>query len=142
SIGSYITGLKEKNTIEIKQTILSNSFILGFVIIFYAFFLGDILNIFLGLNFIARLFITFILIIPLGIFMGTFFPLGMKLVHNAHSDLIPWVWGLNAYATVIGSVLGVVIAIFFGFKAVFLTAVLTYILGAIMIYRKPESITN
>ena len=45
-------------------------------------------------------------------------------------QVVPWMWGINAYATVIGSVLSVLLAIKGGFSFVFILSALIYVLGA------------
>jgi len=95
------------------------------------FFLADVLNAFLAQELWKRFVVTGLLIAPAGILMGMLFPLGVRLVDEHAPDLIPWVWGINAYATVIGSIVSVMIAIYHGFTAVFVIAACTYVLGAV-----------
>ncbi|EKD26574.1 MAG: hypothetical protein ACD_79C01116G0001 [uncultured bacterium] len=65
--------------------------------------------------------------------MGMPFPLGMKLLVNSESRLIAWAWGINGYATVIGSVLAIAFARFLGFKMVFILSGIIYMLGYLAI---------
>jgi len=66
--------------------------------------------------------VSILLLAPLGLLMGMPFPLGITLTNQVSQRLIPWVWGLNGYATVIGSVLCVILALSFGFKVVIFIA--------------------
>jgi hypothetical protein len=104
---------------------------LGLIFTASVFFLSDVLNMFLSQDLWKRFLLTWMLIAPAGIFMGMLFPLGIKLVDEHAPNLIPWVWGINAYATVIGSIISVMIAINLGFTAVFVIAAGTYIFGAL-----------
>lgn len=85
---------------------------------------------FLGHSMTERILISILMLFPLGLMMGMPFPLGITLVNSTSNQrLIPWVWGINGYATVIGSVLCVILAITFGFKAVVFIACGIYLIG-------------
>jgi hypothetical protein len=53
-------------------------------------------------------------LIPMGVVMGMAFPIGMKNALAEHPRLSPWLWGLNGAASVVATVLAVVIAMSFG----------------------------
>ena len=82
---------------------------------------------FLGSSFTIRVMVTILILIPIGIVMGMPFPLGLRLVHGYSKGLVGWVWGINGFATVIGSVLMVIIALYYGFDSVFYLACLLYL---------------
>ena len=69
------------------------------------------------------------LLAPLGLALGVFFPSGLREVGQHHPDLVPWAWGVNGGASVIGSVLAMVLAISVGFPAVALGALALYALA-------------
>jgi hypothetical protein len=62
---------------------------------------------------------------PLGFLMGMPFPSGLRLV-----ETVEWAWALNAAASVLGSVLAMIIAIHFGLTITLACAALAYLLGA------------
>ena len=86
-------------------------------------------NMFLGDTMAVRMLVSVLMIFPLGMLMGMPFPLGVTLTNQVSQRLIPWVWGINGYATVIGSVLCVILALSFGFQAVIFVACGIYLLG-------------
>jgi hypothetical protein len=88
----------------------------------------------LGYPIAVRVLVAILLIAPLALLMGMPFPLGITLTNRVSSPLIPWVWGINGYATVIGSVLCVILALVFGFKAVIFLACGVYLAGMISIF--------
>ena len=89
-----------------------------------------IFNRYLGHSMTVRILVSIFMLFPLGLFMGMPFPLGVTLANNSSNQrLIPWVWGINGYATVIGSVLCVILALSFGFKAVIYFACGIYLIG-------------
>ena len=77
----------------------------------------------------VRILISILMLAPLGMLMGMPFPLGITFTNQIAQRLIPWVWGINGYATVIGSVLCVIFALMFGFKAVVFVACMIYLIG-------------
>jgi hypothetical protein len=74
-----------------------------------------------------KLVISTLLIAPLAFFMGMPFPLALSSLKQQASDLIPWAWGINGYASVISAGLATLIAIDLGFTAVILIAILLYV---------------
>jgi hypothetical protein len=59
----------------------------------------------------VRVLAAILLLCPAGLLMGMAFPLGMTLASARARELTPWLWGLNGAASVLASVLGVVIAL-------------------------------
>jgi hypothetical protein len=78
----------------------------------------------------ARIALSVGLIFPLGFAMGMPFPLGLSAVAAAAEPLVPWVWAINACASVVSAVLATLLAIHLGFTAVLLLAVALYLAAA------------
>jgi hypothetical protein len=53
-----------------------------------------------------RMAIAAVVTFPMGLVMGTAFPLGMKLAAARSPALTPWLWGINGAVSVCASVLG------------------------------------
>ena len=66
----------------------------------------------LGLSLGARIAISTALLVPLGLVLGTFFPLGMLRFSDAHK---PWHWAINGVFGVVASVLSLALSMEFGF---------------------------
>ena len=79
---------------------------------------------------LARIAISVALIAPLAFAMGMPFPLGLARLAGRADALIPWAWGINAYASVIAAILATVLAIHLGFGAVVVLAVALYAAAA------------
>jgi hypothetical protein len=79
-----------------------------------------------GLPFAIKLVISALVLSPLGFFMGMPFPTGLRLVPT-----VEWAWALNAAASVLGSVMAMVIAIEFGLTITLSCAALAYLLAAL-----------
>ena len=87
---------------------------------------------FLGAEKVLRFLISGLLIAPMGLILGIPFPLGIRILGKKAPEAIPWGWALNAYATVIGSILSVILAITFGFRMNFIVAFLVYGIGFVV----------
>lgn len=79
-----------------------------------------------GLAFTIKLCISALVLAPLGFLMGMPFPTGLRLVPT-----VEWAWALNAAASVLGSVMAMVIAIEFGLTITLLSAAVAYSLAAL-----------
>ncbi len=75
----------------------------------------------------ARVAIAVITLFPIGLLLGTAFPLGLRRLAEGRSELIPWAWAVNGATSVLGSVLAMVVAINNGFTATLLLGGLCYV---------------
>jgi hypothetical protein len=73
-----------------------------------------------------KLILSAVVLAPLGFLMGMPFPTGLRLVQT-----VEWAWALNAAASVLGSVMAMVIAIHFGLTITLLCAAVAYVLAAL-----------
>lgn len=71
------------------------------------------------------------LTLPLGLLIGLPFPSGLRIAGRWLPDAIPVMWGLNAMAAVLGSVVASALAILVGFQAVLLLAAALYMAAAV-----------
>ena len=90
-------------------------------------------------NLPARIFMTLLLMCPMGILLGMPFPTGIKAVSNESNSFIPWAWGVNGFFTVIGSVGAVILGMMFGFKIVIFIAAACYFAAMMVLPQKKES---
>ena len=80
----------------------------------------------LGLPLAARVVVAVVSIAPIGLLMGIPFPAGIRAVEAIRPELVPWLWGVNGYASVMGSILAALIALEGGYSAVMLVAAVAY----------------
>ena len=85
---------------------------------------------FIGLPDAAKIAISVALIAPLAFPMGMPFPLGLGSVAGRSVQLVPWAWGINACASVVGAILATLLAIHLGFTVVIIVALGFYVLAA------------
>jgi hypothetical protein len=63
--------------------------------------------------------------------MGTFLPVGLQRVREKRADYVPWVWGINGCASVLGSFAAILIAISSGFTIVFICGAALYAVAVV-----------
>jgi SAM-dependent methyltransferase len=83
----------------------------------------------------AKVVLSMGLLAPLAFAMGMPFPLGLGSLARRSPSFIPWAWGINACASVVGAILASLLAIHLGFSAVVLLAVLFYGLAAVSSFK-------
>lgn len=87
-----------------------------------------------GASQVVRGFVAGLLIAPLGLSMGCFFPTGLAFLRSvtAHDALTAWAVSINGFASVLGSVIVLPFSMYFGFQALFITAIAGYVLVALV----------
>jgi len=76
---------------------------------------------------LVRIVVATAVLFPIGFFMGTAFPLGMKLALCRTPYVAPWLWGMNGATSVVASVFAVAIALAWGISTVFWTGFFCYV---------------
>ena len=102
---------------------------LAVLVLIYMLVLPPAFQAALGWALPARVAMSVLLLAPLGLLMGMPFPLGIRLVTQTNEPLVPWAWGVNGCAAVVGSILSVMLAQSFGFTAVLGIALVVYMVG-------------
>jgi hypothetical protein len=107
------------------------------------FFLPGRLAALVGLNFGYRLLISGVLLVPLGFVMGMPFPTGLRALAASpgpeflaapgdRDNAVECAWAMNAAASVLGSVLAMVIAIQFGLTVTLACGAAAYLLALLL----------
>jgi spermidine synthase len=108
-------------------------------LLLYVLTLPQLLNLLIGIPFAAKLVISAGLLVPLGYLMGMPFPTGLRALaaapvpglltteSEAAENAVEWAWAMNAGASVLGSVLAMVIAIQFGLNATLACGAVAYL---------------
>ncbi len=79
-----------------------------------------------------RVLISIGLIAPLAFFMGMPFPMGIGKIKSNSNLLTAYSWGVNAFFSVIGSVIVVMLSMSFGFRVVFITSAVIYLISMLI----------
>ena len=110
-----------------KRMIPTFAIYLAALLILYGFALFHILDWFMFLSFPWRIMVSFLLISLAGFFMGAFFPEGIRRLGAKDKVMIGWAWGANSFATVVGSIMSVIVSINWNFTTVLVLAALSYL---------------
>jgi hypothetical protein len=116
------------------------------------FFLPHWLEAWVGLELNARIAVSALLLAPLGFVMGMPFPTGLRAWAarsnsnprnpTVDENAVEWAWAMNAAASVLGSVLAMVIAIQFGLNVTLACGVAAYLLAlALLPVLHPRNLT-
>jgi hypothetical protein len=81
----------------------------------------------LGMPLAARIALAVVLLVPIGVCMGMPYPLGLRAVSGKNPAGLPWVWAVNAAASVLGSILAFALAMALGFQIVLLIGGACYV---------------
>lgn len=102
--------------------------------LFITYLLTDLLfDALLHTSIAARLAVSVAVLAPPAFLMGFAFPLAIKLAAGFSPSMTPWGWALNGYAGVLGSFASVILAILFGFKLVYGTALIFYAIAGLLL---------
>ena len=75
-----------------------------------------------------RILFSVLLLIPVSLFLGMMFPLGVAAAKKQHAELLPWFWALNGAASVFASIFSVIISMSYGASISYCFGLLCYIL--------------
>jgi hypothetical protein len=78
---------------------------------------------------LIKVLITLTALAPIGFLMGMPFPSGLSRAAESRVVWVPWAWGINGSASVVGAAIAPLIAIHFGLSAVLLTGLLAYLIA-------------
>ena len=110
---------------------------LSVLMLLFVFFVDAVFE-YVHLDLTLKVIISIIILALPSTLMGMPFPLGIKIVNKANPHLIPWMWGINGIATVLGSVASMILAIVFGFKIAIIFGIIIYLLGMIALSKLSE----
>lgn len=127
--GSIWAGTPEPSARNLRR-MLGGVLILGVV---QAFVVPPLLyGVGLGWPLPMRTLATFVALLPLGFAMGCAFPFAMRLIPESLSPAVPWAWAINAWMSVVGSVVTVMIARLWGYPHALGAALIAYALAALL----------
>ena len=128
-LGSFLSSAvrKKLGVAGIFSALLLVALIVGTINMFF-------LSSFSSWSITLRIVYSFTTMAMIGTMLGMPFPTGFSLLPKSRQDIAPWLWGVNGAASVVSSVLAVVISIFLGISATFFTGIFFYILASVSGY--------
>ncbi|MEW6001175.1 MAG: hypothetical protein AB1638_00770 [Nitrospirota bacterium] len=103
--------------------------VLTFIIILYSLFIPAITNVISPYPITLKIASVFLIFMPLGLFMGIPFPLGLRILGEKNESLIPWAWAINGCLSVLAPILTILLAISTGFKMVLWFGAASYLMA-------------
>ncbi len=103
---------------------------IGVLAVLYLSGLGTVFAFGSGWPDLVKIAASIALLAPVAFAMGIPFPTGLQLVALRHELLLPWAWGINGCASVVGALTASLCAVHLGFRAVVLLAVGAYLVAA------------
>lgn len=127
-VGSYTI---ERSNSDDVALLRQSTIVLVLLVVLYSFGLPSVFRTFLYAPTPARFAIGLLLTAPIGLVLGRFLPIGIRILGRKAPELVPWAWGINASASVVTTILAVIVAMRFGFLVVGLVSLVFYVCGAI-----------
>ncbi len=137
-LGSYFSQRLVSGSDRRLQAVLAGVAVLVAIL---AFGVTLLLGIGVGLPLWLKFGISVLVIAPAGFLMGVPFPTGLHRLEDEHKPSVRWAWSLNAAASVLGSVLAVVLAIYLGLRETLLAGGAMYVLAilSVRVSARPEA---
>ncbi len=134
-VASGIGSLAIRSTPEAESLtkIKRHIFLLCVLIAAYHIALPTIFHAFAAAPLFLRILLTVVLLTPMGFWMGSLLPLGIQGAPSAFQSLIPWAWGINGAASVLGSILAMLLALHIGFSYAIFVGIVVYLFGLLML---------
>lgn len=125
AMGAAVAGKSD----DPRRTLVRALFAVLVLLGIFAFGLPHLFDLTLKLPIAQRIAITVASLAPMAFFMGMPFPSGLTLVQKRAGQLVPWAFGVNGGASVLASVLGILLAMWGGFTTSFMAAGLAYLVA-------------
>ena len=127
--GSYISGLKRWHKVKKFNRIVC--LVVAIASSCLLIYLNASHELVLSLPLFWRIAWSGMLSFGLGIFLGMPFPVAMKALGKLNSRYIAWMWCINGFSSLLGSVIAAIGAKIIGFHMVFMFGCLFYLLAAL-----------
>ncbi|MGH9426842.1 MAG: hypothetical protein ACRD2L_11145, partial [Terriglobia bacterium] len=137
-LGSYFSARLSKA--HLRQSISAVCLLIAALTLAYLPLLPFFLYRLVGLTTPLKALLATAFLAPLGFVMGMPMPLGINWLRRTSPVLVPWAWGINGAASVLGSILTMVIAVNLGFNEALILAIGLYITALLcLLYGKKDS---
>jgi hypothetical protein len=133
-LGALFSGLLSPSRAVIRR--LMGAIVLA--ILFSAFGLSPMLELFQGSSLTIRILLALVLLAPTAFVLGMPFPMGIKMLEQTAPQLIPWGWAINGFSSVLSSIVVIALAMVIGFSNVVMLAGLIYGLGMALAPLPPQ----
>ena len=142
AVGSLLSG-RARNPRTMMRVLAGAGLGVAALMVLYGYVLGPLFYGGIGWPLSARVVVAGLLVALPGLLMGMMLPTAVRLLSGRHTEIIPWAWGLNGAASVLGSVLSMIVAIHLGFTVTLLAGGAVYVLAVLVALRRsPEAVDS
>jgi hypothetical protein len=117
------------------ETLTTLAILIPTVIVLMSIVLSAAVPRLLGMALPLRIMIGILVISPVAFVIGLPFPVGLTIVGRVSPNWVPWAWAINAFTTVLGTLLAVLLSMNFGFQNVFTSAAFLYLFALLVMRR-------
>lgn len=128
-LGSFFIGQTDE-----RKKIITYSFIFMSICLLAIIFTIPALEYFSKYPIHLRMLIAVLMVFPLGFFMGSFLPQGMRILEQ-HQGPVALFWGLNGATSVLGSILAMIFQISFGLNFTFTLGAALYVVAILTLLK-------
>ncbi len=128
-LGSCFIGRRDN-----KKTVVFYTTIFMILCLLSTIFTVPVLQYFSKYSTQLRMIVAIGVVFPLGFFMGSFLPQGIRLLGERNGPVALF-WGLNGAASVLGSILAMIFQITLGLSATFLLGVILYVVAIVTLFK-------
>jgi len=82
-----------------------------------------------GLGIGLRVLVVFLLVAPIGLLLGSFFPRGLERLKAERPALVPWAWAVNGIFSVLAPVFAIGFSVTWGIEALLLASIPVYLVA-------------
>ena len=95
----------------------------------------------LSLPLLARILVAGVCLLPLALFIGMPFPLGLKQVAAGGGSQVALAWAVNGIATVAGTIGATALATLSGYRTVLIVGIIAYAIAALYVYLTSRTVS-
>src|SRR5262249_40271017 len=113
------------------------------LVAFYESALSAIVAYGIGWPFALRVVTTAVLLVPLGLCLGAFMPIGLGAIANVtihREEYVAWAWARNGFFSVVSSVLATVLSMTMGFWWVMVCGAGVYVIAIVALWPLPAQL--
>jgi spermidine synthase len=124
--------LLSANLLRLFRNIRFLTYALAFLIMAeWAFAFPLLPNLGVRLGFAARAAVVWILVSPIGVLLGVFFPTLLETLKSSTPSFVPWAWGINGIFSVLAPIASVGFSTTWGINALLIGSIPFYLLAAL-----------
>ncbi len=129
-LGSYLSSYY--SSLNLRRNMRRVCLLISCLVLIYLFLFPHLLYTYVSLPLVLKALLVVVFLFPLSLAMGMPMPLGIQWLRIGSAEMIPWAWGINGSASVLGSILAILIAVNLGFNQALLAAAALYSLAGVL----------